>query len=70
MKKDWPLLRRYIQLGIPYWDKSIISLISIGITVLLGMALQVYFGEAEIIGPESSFANREEIKELPAALLA
>ncbi|MFC1496025.1 ABC transporter ATP-binding protein [Candidatus Margulisiibacteriota bacterium] len=39
MKKDWPLLKRYVQIVVPYWDKSVISLISIGITVLLGMVM-------------------------------
>lgn len=38
MRKNWPIVKRYLQIIIPYWDKSLISLIAIGITVFLGMA--------------------------------
>ncbi len=38
MRKNWPILKRYLRIVIPYWDKSLVSLIAIGITVMLGMA--------------------------------
>ncbi|NQU18386.1 MAG: ATP-binding cassette domain-containing protein [Candidatus Saganbacteria bacterium] len=39
MLKNWPIIKRYIKLVYPYWDKSVLSLIAIGITVFLGMAI-------------------------------